>query len=66
MVSVVTPILNPMNTDLTQRFTLADNSANSALILRAPRGSRFIPDELLTTYLVDETELDHDFSGRKS
>ena len=49
-----------MTTDLTHRYALADNSATSPVILHAPHGSRFIPEELLPTYLVDETELDRE------
>ncbi|CAB4574447.1 unannotated protein [freshwater metagenome] len=49
-----------MTPSLTDRFTVIDNSPTTPVILHAPHGSRFIPDELLPTYLVDENELDRE------
>jgi N-formylglutamate amidohydrolase len=49
-----------MTLTLTDRFTVFDNSATSPVVLHAPHGSRFIPDDLLSTYLVDATELDRE------
>jgi N-formylglutamate amidohydrolase len=46
-----------MTLSLIDRFTVFDNSATSPVVLHAPHGSRFIPDDLLSTYLVDATEL---------
>ncbi|NBX24007.1 MAG: N-formylglutamate amidohydrolase [Microbacteriaceae bacterium] len=46
-----------MTLSLTDRFTVFDNSATSPVVLHAPHGSRFIPDDLLSSYLVDATEL---------
>jgi N-formylglutamate amidohydrolase len=36
--------------DLKRLFTLVDNSSISPVILHAPHGSRFIPDELKATF----------------
>ena len=49
-----------MTLTLTDRFTVFDNSATSPVVLHAPHGSRFIPDDLLHAYLVDATELDRE------
>ena len=49
-----------MTLTLTDRFTVIDNSATSPVVLHAPHGSRFIPDDLLPTYLIDATELDRE------
>lgn len=44
--------------DLTRLFTLTDNSAESPVILHAPHGSRFIPEELKNTFLLSPAELE--------
>lgn len=44
--------------DLTRLFTLTDHSAESPVILHAPHGSRFIPDELKNTFLLCPAELE--------
>ncbi|MFZ4079347.1 MAG: hypothetical protein ACOYKK_07905, partial [Microbacteriaceae bacterium] len=49
-----------MTLTLTDRFTVFDNSATSPVVLHAPHGSRFIPDDLLSTYLVDAAELNRE------
>jgi N-formylglutamate amidohydrolase len=49
-----------MTPSLTDRFTVIDNSATSPVVLHAPHGSRFIPDDLLPTYLIDSPELNRE------
>lgn len=44
--------------DLTRLFTLTDNSAESPVILHAPHGSRFIPEELKSTFLLSPAALE--------
>ena len=49
--------------DINRLFTLTDNSADTPVILHAPHGSRYIPEELKNTFLLSpaalETEKDH-------
>ena len=44
--------------DLTRLFTLTDNTAESPVILHAPHGSRFIPEELKNTFLLSPAALE--------
>ena len=44
--------------DLKRLFTLVDNSEISPVILHAPHGSRFIPEELKGTYLVSASAME--------
>lgn len=44
--------------DLKRLFTLVDNSELSPVILHAPHGSRFIPDELKGTFLVSASAME--------
>ena len=44
--------------DLKHLFTLVDNSEISPVILHAPHGSRFIPEELKGTYLVSASAME--------
>jgi N-formylglutamate amidohydrolase len=44
--------------DLTRLFTLADNSTSTPVILHAPHGSRFIPEELKHSFSISSSELE--------
>ena len=44
--------------DLNRLFTLTDNSADTPVILHAPHGSRYIPEELKNTFLLSPAALE--------